>query len=152
MVSRMNGHLFVTFPILRQKSEVFWHHLPQPGNILYPMITKTFESSHLMSVKIRAKDIPANFDGYRKNKRRRVDSVPWNVTELAKLFPEFCLLLGQFWVVVVQFLIVFLILSCFPICWFYYHVSLPLSRCRLQAQARAAARQTKHFMGILFSF
>ena len=69
-----------------------------------------------MSVKIRAKDIPANFDGYRKNKRRRVDSVPWNVTELAKLFPEFCLLLGQFWVVVVQFLIVFLILSCFPIC------------------------------------
>ena len=49
-----------------------------------------------MSVKIRAKDIPANFDGYRKNKRRRVDSAPWNVTELAKLFSEFCLLLGQF--------------------------------------------------------
>ena len=53
-----------------------------------------------MSGKIRVKDIPPNFDGYRKNKRRRVDSVPWNVTELAKLFPEFCLLLGQFWVVV----------------------------------------------------
>ena len=49
-----------------------------------------------MSRKIRAKDIPANFDGYRKNKRRRVDTVSWNITELAKLFPEFCLLLGQF--------------------------------------------------------
>ena len=35
------------------------------------MITKTFESSHLMSRKIRAKDIPANFDGYRKNKKEK---------------------------------------------------------------------------------
>lgn len=49
-----------------------------------------------MSGKIRAKDIPANFDGYRKNKRRRVDTVSRNITEVAKLFPEFCLLSGQF--------------------------------------------------------
>ena len=49
-----------------------------------------------MSGEIRAKDIPANFDGYRKNKRRRVDTVSRNITELAKLFPELCLLSGQF--------------------------------------------------------
>ena len=35
-----------------------------------------------MSGKIRAKDIPANFDGYRKNKRRRVDTVSRNITRL----------------------------------------------------------------------